>query len=621
MVNTDYTFSAYSTLFNAVDNSIFIRDRLANQVAYINSSNNNKLTINNEDRLKDILFKEIERAYNNRINHYDLNLRRLNDTDKNNLEIQKFSLSETIKNIKSKSGSYRVYPKVFSCNKCGNYKVYQKSNFDQFNPICNCGGKFTQVSILGFCPECGKIESISRACPKCNTLNDLELVTYGKESPKYWDFKCRNCGNIYDFSPPLCNHSQIGFEEPLSNRDPKRYKFVNVRRGGLYKSCVKTIVDVPKNEDVENDSEYIDEIIICDYFERWEGLNLKEGDEVKHIKSRLKKAKSSPPGSQSRELEILDGTPESVFELADKAVARMEEIRNEFNDVSLSSITDYLMLKSNILSDSEDEDDVLNNHSLNESYKELYGISEGEYLKFLKKFGIEDITYIQSMQLVSSAYGYIRGINKFYEDDFVPHFEPYRPYDFKKKELNIKGLKAYAYPYETEGIMFDLDKIKIANWLISNFNSSSPEITSEKEARRYLFQLKEEGEEYVALKKLIHSFSHILIKRSSLYTGLNEDSCSELLFPKNGAFLIYSTSNVNIGGFLYVFENSILDWFESIEFDIKECIFDPNCLDEEGACFSCMHLPEFVCTEFNKNLDRDVFLGNVRFKKGFWEID
>ena len=52
---------------------------------------------------------------------------------------------------------------------------------------------------------------------------------------------------------------------------------------------------------------------------------------------------------------------------------------------------------------------------------------------------------------------------------------------------------------------------------------------------------------------------------------------------------------------------------------MNDCVFDPTCIDEKGACFSCVYLPEFVCSHFNDFLDRDVFLGENRFKKGFWE--
>ena len=120
-----------------------------------------------------------------------------------------------------------------------------------------------------------------------------------------------------------------------------------------------------------------------------------------------------------------------------------------------------------------------------------------------------------------------------------------------------------------------------------------------------------------AVNTLIHTFSHVLLKRSSLYTGLDSDSLSEMLFPSIGAFLIYSTSNINIGGLSYVFENDMAAWFNNVELDVNDCVFDPTCIDEEGACFSCVYLPEFVCCNLNKDLDRDVFLGSSRYK-GFW---
>lgn len=112
-----------------------------------------------------------------------------------------------------------------------------------------------------------------------------------------------------------------------------------------------------------------------------------------------------------------------------------------------------------------------------------------------------------------------------------------------------------------------------------------------------------------------------MIRRSSIYTGLESDSCSELIFVNAGAIVIYSTSNINIGGFEFVFEHSLEDWLRDIEFDVEECTLDPACIFENGACFSCLFLQEYVCTEFNHHLDRDVFLGGKRFAVGYWQID
>lgn len=59
-------------------------------------------------------------------------------------------------------------------------------------------------------------------------------------------------------------------------------------------------------------------------------------------------------------------------------------------------------------------------------------------------------------------------------------------------------------------------------------------------------------------------------------------------------------------------------WFNEVELDVNDCIFDPTCIQEKGACFSCLHLPEYVCSEFNEDLDRDVFIGEHRYNTGFW---
>lgn len=70
---------------------------------------------------------------------------------------------------------------------------------------------------------------------------------------------------------------------------------------------------------------------------------------------------------------------------------------------------------------------------------------------------------------------------------------------------------------------------------------------------------------------------------------------------------------------LFVFEHSLFDWFREAKLDISDCTFDPTCIHEKGVCSSCIYLPEFVCAEFNKNLDRDVLIGTKRrYKFGYW---
>ena len=54
----------------------------------------------------------------------------------------------------------------------------------------------------------------------------------------------------------------------------------------------------------------------------------------------------------------------------------------------------------------------------------------------------------------------------------------------------------------------------------------------------------------------------------------------------------------------------------------KECPQDPACLrDEGGACIACLFVPEFVCGNFNNDLDRDCLVGdgNTRYEGFFNE--
>ena len=309
------------------------------------------------------------------------------------------------------------------------------------------------------------------------------------------------------------------------------------------------------------------------------------------------------PTEKDRRKAIRRNINSEIFEKGEKIKKDIEDLKEEY-DFSYSELNDYFILKKRFTEDEENQN--INFYDIIKDNDKLLK----EYVKFKQEIGIEEVTYIPDIHIISSSIGVIRGINKS-DDNITPHFEPHWK---SQKDKDI--FRAFSFPFETEGIMFDLDKEKLVEWIFAN---SDKEWDKNISAEEFLFELDESSEEYKNLKTLIHTFSHILINRSSLYTGLNSDSCGELLFPKAGSFLIYSTSNINIGGFSFVFENSLFEWFNNVKLEVNDCVFDPTCIDEHGACFSCVYLPEFVCSHFNDFLDRDVFLGENRFKKGYWK--
>lgn len=612
MYNPDdkYEFTAFSGLFNAVNNSMFIRDDLSLKVKNIsNDQNNLNLNIYNEERLKRILFKKIQNKYNARIDNYGLKLNKLSiGNNFDDLEIVKFYLTEDKNN--EHSGYYMIYPRTFECDKCGDFRVFNKEEWEIFNPNkCRhkgCNGKYRQVPFLGFCEDCGEIgeiyiNCINSKCKNYQTHNSLKLIKEDVESPSTWKIKCTECGEEYDFLT-YCNHDK----KSLLNKDRTKFKPINVN-SNIFSSVVITTVDILKREE----SEYIDEILLGAYLEKfdlYEDEDITTDELIDDIIYFLNKLKMYPTEKDRKRARRRGDGDTEVFKKAEKLKKQAESLRQEYEDVSIYEVNDYLVLKQYFMSDETKNIDYKN------IIKNTEKVSIDDYNNFKKEFGIEDITYIPNMQLVASSIGSINGINRFYDHKFTPHFEPHwKNHDHEK-------FKIYSYPFETEGIMFDLDKDKLMEWVTCN--SKNPEnLPKEKSSREFLFNLNQKSEDYKNLQKLIHTFAHILIKRASIYIGLNSDSCGELLFPKTGAFLIYSTSNVNIGGFSFVFENSLLDWFNNVKLEITECIFDPTCIDEQGACFSCAYLPDYVCSYFNKLLDRDVFLGDTnRVNQGYWKI-
>lgn len=601
MDDYDIPFAAYSALFRAVNNSMFINDKLSNRIVWLNNDKNGSgPIINNEKRLKSILFKEIKMLYNERINFHDLNLTRLSDSDINNFLIEQFYLVNDKNN--SSSGLYKIFPRTFRCEKCDDFRIFSDDkeweNFDVNKcRVPGCDGSYLQVPFIGFCETCGEITSIFHNCDE-HGHDYLKLVRKDTNAPGTWKIRCTKCNKEMDMMS-FCNHRRHN----LSNKEITKLKPINVNQGGIFRSIVKTTIDIPE---YENQSKDIDLILLGTHLRVWDEYfdddNLTDEEIIEDIIYYLNILEKYPD-EKSRKRASRRGLSQEIFGIANKIENDILNLKNLYG-FDYSELNDYFILKERFSDDEENK---------NINYLDIINHDEkllNQFSDFKEELGIEEVTYIPDIHMISSSIGVIKGITNS-DDNVAPHFEPHW-----KSYKDMDKFKAFSFPFETEGIIFDLDKNKLMDWIISNSEKIFDENIS---AEEFLFELEEDSDEYKNLKTLIHTFAHVLINRSSLYTGLHSDSCGELLFPKSGSFLIYSTSNINIGGFSFVFENSLLEWFNNVKLEINDCVFDPTCIDEKGACFSCVYLPEFVCSHFNEFLDRDVFLGEKRFKKGYWE--
>lgn len=599
---TKYKFPAYSALYHTVKGLIFMRGNFAQKVAYllVDESDRN-LKINNEKRLKEKIFREIMGRYNARIDKHDLLFQKFSGSRKDDVEIVKFKLVESMEKD-AYSGRYAIFPRTFVCSKCGDFRNLKSSEWGTFNPnkcgVPGCSGKYEQVSIVMFCEECGIITPLYYSCKKHGTRR-IKLDRSVKDSLSTWKVVCRDCYeegsqepvDIFRFT---CKHKEGG--EKICNKDEKKFKPLTIKEGGVYTPVVITSVDIPSTESIHIDD--IEYILL--------GLHLGKFDKISERVGSvdLGKIESYYRGYNDENLrEFLSPDIAGFIDIIDNAV---RELTSEYGGADLENFNNYIAVTNK------------GARSYDEYIKETYGdaikeVFEQNYQKLKAKYGIEKITHISEINLVSSCIGIINGINKFYEPGFVPHFNPIWKEQRKKDKMLV-----YAYPFETEGVLIDLDKVRICNWLIDNDLIDDKRPKNESDAKELLLKLEESTKAYDVVKTLLHTFSHLLMRRSSLYTGLDSDSCSELIFVNPAAILIYSTSNINIGGFEFVFEHSLNDWFRDVEFEVRECTLDPTCIFETGACFSCLYLPEYVCTEFNHYLDRDVFIGKKRYDVGYW---
>lgn len=613
MTNSDdmkFLSPAHSALYRGVDGLIFMREKYACKVDYLyEDANSRNLKIKNLDRLKKILFDQIWLNYNNRIKKYKLEFDDFHRSKIEDLEIIGHKLIPSMQN--ESSGIFKIHPRTFVCSKCGDFRNLNNNEWNNFNPNkCRnpqCDGKYEQVSILMFCEVCGTITNLFYNCPEHGT-EYIKLIREKKDSLLTWRMICKKCQNEKKQYMPKdiiqfpCSHKD--FEgNVICNEKKKKFKPLTIREGGVMSSFVITTVDIPPTESIELDD--FEFILLGLYLGKFNHISKKKGSEINlnNIEEYYHNYNSDS--------EFID---REGIKKAIKAIKLViDNIKEKYDDIDLEKLNDYFVIK-NLFSNAEEKyDSKTYDQYLNELPDEMMKKMKKEnYIALKEEFGIEDITYISDINLISSAIGTISGINQFYTDDFVPHFNPLWK-DRKKDKFLV-----YTYPFETEGILIDLDKIKVCEWLINNsiLNENTPKTNSE--ALEILLKLNKDTYEYDALKTLLHSLSHTLISRSSLYTGLNSDSCSEIIFVNSAAFLIYSTSNINIGGFLSVFENSIPYWFDKVKLEINDCTFDPTCLIEKGACFSCLYLPEFVCSEFNQCLDRDVFIGRRRYDISYW---
>ena len=518
-----------------------------------------------------------------------------------------------------------VKPWVFVCNKCGNVKQYY--SYDEFKrkefDRCKCGEHLTQLRIIRVC-KCGYADGVF--VPKCKTPG--HGTTYMKRKGSGLDFVCQKCGqraSLPHYCPECKQEIKIKPALDSSNYIPFSLSLIDL---------------LDKQKDVFLDSEKDgrgEQVVIAQY------LRLITQDSYKAIIKNGKVTQADEfESALQAEAESLRaaGLDEATINMVIDAKRRtnpgnqiFEALSKVSNGITSVSSEGLKLIAEEILEYDELIDAKIT-LTLEKAEEDAELVNDGirpDYRSICEQLGFSNAQLCSAVPIVFSSYGYTR-LERCGEGVKLHGF----PQEMAKRNV-------YATRLETEGVLFELDRAKVLNWLLENGficqNDMPTDMSDEGIKMWFLDRIHPDlimpfseidGNGNGAITKyvytLLHSISHALINEASEICGLDKSSLSEYILPNIPAVFIYCSNSqgFNMGALYSAFQTQLDKWLKRAFERVKKCIFDPVCINKEKACAGCLYLNEVSCRHFNKDLDRSYLCGyfdNQEQKKlkGYWE--
>lgn len=113
---------------------------------------------------------------------------------------------------------------------------------------------------------------------------------------------------------------------------------------------------------------------------------------------------------------------------------------------------------------------------------------------------------------------------------------------------------------------------------------------------------------YFYVYTLLHSYSHLLMKHMSEYSGLDLGSLGEYIFPADLAFVVYRNgTTMDLGNLSAMWRNVGTAMLTAmLGPKATQCGTGSLCTHRGGACPDCVMMPETSCIAGNKLLSRTV---------------
>jgi hypothetical protein len=229
------------------------------------------------------------------------------------------------------------------------------------------------------------------------------------------------------------------------------------------------------------------------------------------------------------------------------------------------------------------------------------------YPPAISEAGLDEVELLETFPVLTTVFGYTRG-------EAGAGRSTLRPFRAADGSIRLHAIKA-----ETEGLLFRLDPLRVANWLASRRHLQTAP-TDAYEARLEIIrscEIPRAGEDPsldtpgADLLRLIHSLSHRIIRKISAFAGIERDALSEYLVPLHLAFVIFAASRGDfvLGGLQALFENDLDKALREVVHGEPRCALDPGCTRNGSACAVCLHVGEPSCRFYNQFLARTTLFG------------
>lgn len=635
MVRDEYDVQEASSFFQGHVDQFFSRNRLSFQINSV-YEDPNKIIEFNAERFRPFIVSTISRL---------IEKRREEGFEAVPLDKLKLIYPRLVDSSKDEgiSGRFGIYPKTGICTACRRYIKLDRGE------QCSCNAPIEQFTFIAFCDECGAkypihaMSNVGKDCKKCGQKDALWIIAWDrKDDLGSYYVECVKCHQRDKLYLVQCDHKDHITGKVRSNKPENKFRGVPTRGGAIYHPYVLSVPDIPQVDELNNTGSLNSNgRQLTEAYNEFCG-QLEGMDESRLYLPEFWNALVQDEGfwSNNRICEIVDDLNLAINQRSNwKSIERWRVLRNVLvaaktriapdatgktnkEDIarkySISSIINAISGTSGIQFDEQEKQGLSLLSSEDTGSNNLYQISRrnkpkqvpSNWSEILDKYGIEDIIQISNLHMVQMLLGIIEGSTR--RDVLL----------FRTIQTGLKEQESptvFLRRFKTEGIVFKLDSSRIIEWLVGNgiiqktyINTDNPKV-----ALRSLVQNRDDVREKVDL--ILHTFSHLLIQQSAIDTGLDSQSLSEIVYPSLASILIYSTSSVDIGGIEYTYDNHMSDWLNRIEELAHDCSQDPACMEDEGgACNACLLLPEFVCKNFNQNLDRGCVIGGPRYGFGFF---